>query len=132
MLDSKCKPFLLEVNHSPSLSTDSPLDEKVKGNLIRDTISLLGLSKQRKAQYLKHLQALKDLRTKSGKFVRLPLDLKEKLRREFDEVRNEYEIAHLGSFEQIYPTSDTKLALKYLEMLKTAHTLFKVQPNSRK
>ena len=38
MLDHKCKPYLLEVNHSPSFSTDSPLDEKVKGDLIRDTI----------------------------------------------------------------------------------------------
>lgn len=38
MLDSKGKPYLLEVNHSPSFSTDSPIDEKVKGDLIRDTI----------------------------------------------------------------------------------------------
>jgi tubulin polyglutamylase TTLL6/13 len=45
MLDSNCKPYLLEVNHSPSFSTDSPLDEKVKGDLIRDTIQMLGLTK---------------------------------------------------------------------------------------
>jgi tubulin polyglutamylase TTLL6/13 len=38
MLDNKCKPYLLEVNHSPSLTADSPLDEQVKGGLIRDTI----------------------------------------------------------------------------------------------
>ena len=54
MLDHKCKPYLLEVNHSPSFSTDSPLDEKVKGELIRDTIRLLGLSKKRKAMYKKN------------------------------------------------------------------------------
>jgi len=48
MLDSKAKPSLLEVNHSPSFSTDSPLDEKVKGELIRDTIQMLGLTKRRK------------------------------------------------------------------------------------
>lgn len=48
MLDSKCKPYLLEVNHSPSFSTDSPLDEKVKGDLIRDTINMLGLTRKRK------------------------------------------------------------------------------------
>jgi tubulin polyglutamylase TTLL6/13 len=51
MLDSKAKPFLLEVNHSPSFSTDSPLDEKVKGELIRDTIQMLGLTKRRKQMY---------------------------------------------------------------------------------
>ena len=36
MLDAKCKPYLLEVNHSPSFSTDSPLDEKVKGELVEN------------------------------------------------------------------------------------------------
>lgn len=44
MLDYQCKPYLLEVNHSPSFTCDSPLDAKVKGELIRDTIRLLGLS----------------------------------------------------------------------------------------
>ena len=88
MLDYKCKPYLLEVNHSPSFSTDSPLDEKVKGDLIRDTIQMLGLSKQRKAIYKKNLQAANDFRTKSGKFLRMPPELKEKLRLEFDEIRN--------------------------------------------
>ncbi len=51
MLDHKCKPYLLEVNHSPSFSTDSPFDEKVKGDLIRDTIQILGLTKSRKQMY---------------------------------------------------------------------------------
>lgn len=56
MFDSKkCKPYLLEVNHSPSFTTDSPLDEKVKGELIRDTIKMLGLSKKRKAMYRKNI-----------------------------------------------------------------------------
>jgi tubulin polyglutamylase TTLL6/13 len=56
MFDSKkCKPYLLEVNHSPSFTTDSPLDEKVKGELIKDTIKMLGLSKKRKAMYRKNI-----------------------------------------------------------------------------
>lgn len=84
MLDHKCKPYLLEVNHSPSFSTDSPLDEKVKGELIRDTIQMLGLSKQRKSIYKRNMQAVVDHRARSGKFLRLPQDLKEKLRAEFD------------------------------------------------
>ena len=45
MLDRHCKPYLLEVNHSPSFSTDSPLDYKVKYELVKDTLRLLGLSK---------------------------------------------------------------------------------------
>jgi len=30
LLDSKCKPWLLEVNSSPSFATDTPLDKKIK------------------------------------------------------------------------------------------------------
>ena len=44
LIDHKCKPYLLEVNHSPSFSTDSPLDLKIKSELVKDTIRLLGLS----------------------------------------------------------------------------------------
>jgi tubulin polyglutamylase TTLL6/13 len=56
MFDSKkCKPMLLEVNHSPSFTADSPLDEKVKGGVICDTIRLLGLSKKRKQMYKKNI-----------------------------------------------------------------------------
>ena len=77
MLDHKCKPYLLEVNHSPSFSTDSPLDEKVKGELIRDTIRLLGLSKKRKQMYSKNLKAHLEHRIMNGKFIRLPQNLKD-------------------------------------------------------
>lgn len=38
-------PWLLEVNLSPSLAFDSPLDLKIKGNLIKDTLNLVGLKK---------------------------------------------------------------------------------------
>lgn len=55
IIDDKCEPSLLEVNHSPSFATDSPLDEKIKGDLVRDSIKLLGLTKKRKANYRKNL-----------------------------------------------------------------------------
>ena len=43
-LDSNLKPWILEVNHSPSFTTDTPLDFKIKKNLIADTIRLLNLT----------------------------------------------------------------------------------------
>ena len=42
------KIWLLEVNQSPSLMTDSPLDYSVKKNLICDTLHMLNLSQKRK------------------------------------------------------------------------------------
>ena len=43
LLDSKLKPWLLEVNLSPSLACDSPLDLKVKKELISDLFNLAGV-----------------------------------------------------------------------------------------
>lgn len=67
MLDHKCKPYLLEVNHSPSFATDSPLDLKIKSDLIRDTIALLGLSKKRKMQIKQQMNEEIEIRRQGGK-----------------------------------------------------------------
>jgi tubulin polyglutamylase TTLL6/13 len=51
MLDENLKPWILEVNHSPSFSTDTPLDFKIKKNLMTDTLHLLNLSIKKKVKY---------------------------------------------------------------------------------
>ena len=43
LIDHTLKPWLLEVNLSPSLGTDSPLDFALKSNLLADTFTLIGL-----------------------------------------------------------------------------------------
>jgi tubulin polyglutamylase TTLL5 len=43
LLDNYMNPWLLEINLSPSLAFDSPLDLKIKANLIKDTFNLIGL-----------------------------------------------------------------------------------------
>lgn len=52
-IDEKLKPWILEVNHAPSFTTDSPLDFKIKKNLINDTIKLLNLSYYKKMKLKK-------------------------------------------------------------------------------
>jgi hypothetical protein len=43
LIDNNLNPWLLEVNLSPSLACDSPLDQKIKGNLIADLFTLAGI-----------------------------------------------------------------------------------------
>lgn len=43
LLDAKLKPWLLEVNISPSFSSSSPLDKRIKSVLICDTFNLIGV-----------------------------------------------------------------------------------------
>ena len=58
ILDENFKPWLLEVNLSPSLSTDSMLDFRVKSNLMADLFNLVRLQndEQQQNQIQKELQ----------------------------------------------------------------------------
>ena len=47
LVDEDAKPWLLEVNQSPSLTTDTPLDEAIKYDMVYDTINLIGLKRKR-------------------------------------------------------------------------------------
>ena len=53
IIDSNCKPWLLEVNKSPSFSTDSPLDYLIKKHVLGDAFKLLNVSYEKKIQYVK-------------------------------------------------------------------------------
>jgi tubulin polyglutamylase TTLL6/13 len=56
MFDHKLTPWLIEVNHSPSFGTDTPLDKKVKHELMVDTFRLLNLSVKRKRKLKREKQ----------------------------------------------------------------------------
>ena len=45
LIDSDLKPWLLEVNLSSSLATDSPLDMSIKSTLLTDTFNLIGVKR---------------------------------------------------------------------------------------
>lgn len=50
MIDHNHKPYLLEVNSTPSFSTDASVDDEIKFNLIKDMFILLNLNSQNKAK----------------------------------------------------------------------------------
>ena len=52
MIDKQMKPWLIEVNHAPSLATESAFDLTVKKNLVHDTMRILSLNLKRKFAYL--------------------------------------------------------------------------------
>jgi hypothetical protein len=49
LIDNNMEPWLLEVNLSPSLGCDSPLDQKIKSSVISDIFSLAGKNENLKA-----------------------------------------------------------------------------------
>ena len=52
ILDHNLKPWLLEVNHTPSFTTDTPFDHELKYNVIKDTITLMNFNDAEKQKLL--------------------------------------------------------------------------------
>jgi len=47
-IDDKLKPWLIEINSLPSFATDSPLDKKIKYDVVYETIAMLNMNQKRK------------------------------------------------------------------------------------
>ena len=57
MIDELLNPIVLEVNHTPSFATDTPLDYFIKFNLIKDTLVLMNVNEGSKKKLLQKTNA---------------------------------------------------------------------------
>ena len=133
LLDRKLKPWLIEVNHSPSFHTDSKLDKEIKTGLIRDTLTLLDL---RLADRRKCLEE-----DKKRIQARLTQPKSENREQKMERVKNQtdewlkqvekYEQKHIGGFERIYPPEDQTVAEKYAKFFNSSASLFQTTATQR-
>lgn len=80
MIDEDCKPWLIEVNQSPSFKADSGLDKRIKERLVTDTVRLLNLSTKRKQKWITQSKKIIQQRMVTGKKVKLtPEEREEKI-----------------------------------------------------
>ncbi|KAL4856100.1 Tubulin polyglutamylase ttll6 [Chlorella vulgaris] len=66
LIDEGLKPWLIEVNHSPSLSTDTPLDLEVKSRVVRESLELVGVQPERVHAELAAQEQVKQQRLYTG------------------------------------------------------------------
>ena len=71
LIDNKFKPWLLEVNASPSFATDSSLDYKIKKNVLADAFRLLNLDPKKSKALKKKLAEDTKERILTGKLNKL-------------------------------------------------------------
>ncbi|TKS89469.1 Tubulin polyglutamylase ttll6 [Collichthys lucidus] len=121
LLDHRLRPWVLEVNHSPSFTTDSPLDREVKDALLYDTLVLINLGACDRRKILKEeRRRVKDrLQQNSSREAR-----SEELRQcqaATVEQMERYEAKHLGGFKRIYPREGGE---KYDKYFKHSSSLF--------
>ncbi|KAJ3202966.1 Tubulin polyglutamylase ttll6 [Dinochytrium kinnereticum] len=66
-LDNKLKPWVLEVNHSPSFTCDSPIDVRVKEAVIVDTLKMIDFTVADKKRFMKEEKEKQRTRLFGGK-----------------------------------------------------------------
>lgn len=68
MIDSDLKPWLIEINMSPSLASDSQLDHQIKATLVTDALNLVGCHAFDRAELTsaKAQNRIRSYRTKSA------------------------------------------------------------------
>lgn len=108
MLDSKMKPWLIEVNHLPSFTTDTPLDKTMKKNVIKDALQIMNITSQAKANFKEKKKLELQQRAFSSRKVRLSPEEKQAAIDAAQKERDEWEAKNHGGFEKIYPL-DVKL-----------------------
>ena len=67
MLTSDLKPILIELNHTPSFETETPLDYKVKKGLIYDTLKLMRITSKKKKELFEKAKITLKRRIETGK-----------------------------------------------------------------
>uniref|UniRef100_A0A2I2Z548 Tubulin tyrosine ligase like 6 n=1 Tax=Gorilla gorilla gorilla TaxID=9595 RepID=A0A2I2Z548_GORGO len=127
LLDRKLKPWLLEVNHSPSFSTDSRLDKEVKDGLLYDTLVLINLEscdkkkvleeERQRGQFLQQCCS-REMRIEEAKGFRA-VQLKK---------TETYEKENCGGFRLIYPSLNSE---KYEKFFQDNNSLFQNTVASR-
>ncbi|CAG9322959.1 unnamed protein product [Blepharisma stoltei] len=120
LIDDSYTPWLLEVNLSPSLNTDSPLDLRIKGKLIADLFNLVGIpAKQKNAKKSKPVR--KPAWNSSTISANTQFELSQEEIYVLKETNNE--LQRLGDFERIFPSELSFVYMPYFEEERTMNLL---------
>ncbi len=74
MINSADEVKLLEVNHSPSFTTSTPLDSLVKNNLVRDTLKIMNINRTERDKTMNQVKKQLQKRIFTGRRPKLAPD----------------------------------------------------------
>ncbi|KAM6934107.1 tubulin monoglutamylase TTLL4 [Xenentodon cancila] len=144
MLDENLKPWILEVNISPSLHSNSPLDVSIKGQMIRDLLNLAGFHIPQREEVVSPCSSASSSTSSLCGGIREKtkhdLSADEKVKRAFyltqryadqdflssvldvltpEDVRvlaeSEDELSRRGQFERVFPSPSSSRYLRFFE-----------------
>jgi hypothetical protein len=123
LLDSNFKPHILEVNFSPSLSADSPLDYHIKSNLLVDTLNLAGIKRNSKKRANNNgggQRYKQQSGTQSGLgFIQVNQNKRKVVNRTQSqtEIRNYTEFLNNGTLDSYFLDRLSKISAKHRELV---------------
>ena len=124
MIDKKFRPWLIEVNQSPSFGTDSSLDYKVKKAVLQDAFQLLNVNVEKREKIKEDNLKKTEIRIKTGKIVKMEPEEKAKLRNQKLQERFDFEAKISNGYELIYPAKDAEQNQKYDSFIKGANEIW--------
>ncbi|XP_054617816.1 tubulin polyglutamylase ttll6 isoform X4 [Dunckerocampus dactyliophorus] len=103
LLDQRLRPWVLEVNHSPSFTTDSALDREVKDALLYDTLLLINLGACNRSRITKEeSRRAKERLQENRPRVARSEELRQCQAASAQRMAS-HERKHLGGFRRIFP-----------------------------
>ncbi|XP_033737297.1 tubulin polyglutamylase TTLL7-like isoform X4 [Pecten maximus] len=142
LIDRKLRPWLLEVNRSPSFGTDERVDYDIKSALIEDTIRLLNIKISDKSRNMAAQKAearkrlfrqnkrtdgpdITEYEKKRQSIEKRKEELKETLARiRKVSAREDYENRNRGRFRRIFPPDDKIRHERYVQLLSSTFGIF--------
>lgn len=123
IFDYSLKPFVLEVNDSPSFKADVPLDKEMTEALIHDTFNILHLDENNRSKVLMEEKRQSRMRLLSSSSQNRNAIHKEKEQNErlLTQSRIEWENAHMGNFRKVFPNDKMK---HYRKFIKASQDIF--------
>lgn len=121
ILDSNLTPYILEVNHTPSFTTDSPLDFSVKQTIILEALKLLNLDSNLRKDYKKKQKIEVLRRNLTGKIEKISKEERKKFTEHCKAQRDLWETEHKNGFKKVYPTEELE---KFEKFIKVADTIW--------
>ena len=135
-LDRKGKPWLIEINRSPSFGTNEKIDQNIKTALLTQSFKLLRIRASDKKRSLTNQKIESQKRLFNGNRRMSSVDQwdkskaarirrKEQLQIQLaalrkEAARQEYEAKNLGKFRRIFPIDDRSMLEHYIKLLSKA------------
>ena len=116
MLDEKGKPWLLELNHSPSFTTDTSLDYKVKFGVTKDAMSLIGLNVRSKGYNQRNYD------------YKVSHQQRKQIAKEISKERDEFEDENSNGFKRIFPAEGYDVYLTAAKNVWIDHAIRRRRP----